>query len=82
MAVIGYTIDRHYQHTAPVATAIGTMIGFSAGLYRFIRQALAVSRNSAARDADRYPDRSPTDGVSADQSSDPTDDDDADAADG
>ncbi len=59
VAAIGYAIDRHYQHTTLVATAIGTLIGFSAGMYRFIRQATAASRpstnhhaNHRATDAD------------------------------
>jgi len=42
-AVIGLTIDRHW-HTTPVATLIGAVLGFLAGMMHI----LAVARSSSA----------------------------------
>lgn len=72
VTAIGYAIDRHFQHTTLVATAFGTMIGFSAGLYRFIRQALTASQTSHTHPTplDRNPHSAATDDRSRDPASD------------
>ena len=36
MAGIGFAIDQYRGHTKTYATALGTLIGFSYGMYRFI----------------------------------------------
>ena len=45
-AAIGYAVDRYLENTTLIATAIGTVFGFAAGLYRFIRMAVAAGESS------------------------------------
>lgn len=45
-AAIGYALDRHLENETMIATALGAIIGFAAGLFRFIRLAMAANRNS------------------------------------
>ncbi|HBJ36339.1 MAG TPA: hypothetical protein DDZ51_16625 [Planctomycetaceae bacterium] len=49
-AVIGYAIDRYLQNETMIATALGAILGFAGGLFRFIRLALAASRDSNRAD--------------------------------
>ncbi len=44
LAAIGYAVDQYFENTTLVATALGAVIGFAAGLYRFIRLAMAANR--------------------------------------
>lgn len=44
-AGIGYAIDRRMGNTTMVATAIGAVLGFAAGMYRFIRMAMEANRS-------------------------------------
>ena len=41
---IGYAIDTNRGHVKPLCTAIGTLIGFSFGMFRFIQQASKANR--------------------------------------
>lgn len=43
-AAVGYALDRYLGNTTLVATALGAVLGFAAGLYRFIRMAMAANR--------------------------------------
>jgi F0F1-type ATP synthase assembly protein I len=43
-AAIGYAVDRYLENTTLVATALGAVLGFAGGLYRFIRMAMAVNQ--------------------------------------
>lgn len=36
---VGFLFDKHRGHATPYATALGALIGFTWGMYRFIRQA-------------------------------------------
>ncbi|MCK6486327.1 MAG: AtpZ/AtpI family protein [Phycisphaerae bacterium] len=45
LTLLGYWIDRHYG-TGIKATLIGAAIGVVGGMYNFIRQALALARES------------------------------------
>ena len=44
LAAIGYAVDQYFGNTTLIATALGAVIGFAAGLYRFIRLAMAANR--------------------------------------
>lgn len=44
-AAIGYAIDRQLGNTTMIVTAFGAVIGFAAGMYRFIRMALEANRS-------------------------------------
>lgn len=44
-AAIGYAIDRQMGNTTMVATAFGAVLGFAAGMYRFIRMAMEANRS-------------------------------------
>lgn len=43
-AAIGYAIDAQMGNTTLVATALGSVLGFTAGMYRFIRLAMRANR--------------------------------------
>jgi F0F1-type ATP synthase assembly protein I len=45
-AAIGYAIDHYFQNETMIATALGAILGFSGGLFRFIKLALAASHES------------------------------------
>ena len=45
-AAIGYAIDHYFQNDTKIATALGAILGFAGGLYRFIRLAMAASHDS------------------------------------
>ncbi|MGB7344634.1 MAG: AtpZ/AtpI family protein [Pirellulaceae bacterium] len=45
LTAIGYAVDHYRGHQTPIATAIGTMIGFSFGMFRFIQRASNASEN-------------------------------------
>ena len=45
LTLAGYWFDRHYQ-TGRKATIIGVLIGVFGGMYNFIRQAMAMSRQA------------------------------------
>jgi len=45
-AAIGYAIDRYFQNETMIATALGAILGFAGGLFRFIKLALAASHDS------------------------------------
>ena len=49
VAAIGYAVDRYFENTTLIATALGAVLGFAAGLYRFIRMAMAANRSSGNR---------------------------------
>ena len=38
-AGLGFLFDKHRGHVTPYATAFGALVGFTFGMYRFIRQA-------------------------------------------
>ena len=38
IAGVGYLIDQSRGHVRPVCTALGTLIGFSFGMFRFIQR--------------------------------------------
>lgn len=44
-AAVGYALDRYLGNTTLVCTALLAMAGFAAGMFRFIRAALAVNRS-------------------------------------
>ncbi|WP_186775789.1 AtpZ/AtpI family protein [Rubripirellula tenax] len=46
MAAVGYGFDRYFDSSRPIATAIGLLIGFSFGMFRFIQR--ATSANDAS----------------------------------
>jgi hypothetical protein len=48
-AAIGYALDRYLDNTTLIATALGAVIGFAAGLYRFIRMAMAANQSATRR---------------------------------
>ena len=52
-AVIGYAIDRYFENETMIATAFGAIFGFAGGLFRFIKLALAASRESKRNDDKR-----------------------------
>lgn len=45
-AAIGYGVDHYFGNTTLIATALGAVLGFAAGLYRFIRLAMAANRSA------------------------------------
>ena len=45
-AAIGYAIDHYFQNETKIATALGAILGFAGGLFRFIRLAMAANRDS------------------------------------
>lgn len=45
-AAIGYSIDHYFQNDTKIATALGAILGFAGGLFRFIRLAMAASRDT------------------------------------
>lgn len=49
-AMFGYAIDRYFQNETMIATALGAIFGFAGGLYRFIKLAMAASRESNPSD--------------------------------
>lgn len=54
-ALIGYAIDRYFHNETLIATALGAIFGFAGGLFRFIKLALAASRESKhSEDERRY----------------------------
>lgn len=48
-AAIGYAIDSRMGNQTLVATALGSVLGFAAGLYRFIRLAMQTNRQQSER---------------------------------
>ena len=38
LAAIGYAVDTSRGHAKPICTALGTLIGFSFGMFRFIQR--------------------------------------------
>jgi len=48
-AAIGYAIDAQMGNVTLVATALGAVLGFTAGMYRFVR--LAMQSNRQPRNA-------------------------------
>ncbi len=48
-AAVGYALDRYFENTTLLATAVGTVFGFASGLYRFIRMAMASNRSTGHR---------------------------------
>lgn len=62
LGLVGWWVDREFG-TAPWGVLIGAALGFAAGMYRFIQQALAALREvqpPASRDARSTP-KPPTD---------------------
>ncbi len=57
MAAIGYAIDRTLGNTTLIATALGAIVGFAAGLYRFIRMAMKASLQDRLRQRDETTDQ-------------------------
>jgi len=49
-AMFGYAIDRYLQNETMIATALGAIFGFAGGLYRFLKLAMAASRESIHSD--------------------------------
>ena len=45
-AAIGYALDHYFGNTTLIATALGAVLGFAAGLYRFIRLAMFANRSA------------------------------------
>ena len=45
-AAAGYALDQYFGNTTLIATALGAVLGFAAGLYRFIRLAMAANRSA------------------------------------
>ena len=45
-AAIGYAVDHYFGNTTLIATALGAVLGFAVGLYRFIRLAMAANRSA------------------------------------
>jgi len=52
-AVIGYAIDRYFENETMIVTALGAIFGFAGGMFRFIKLALAASRESKQSDNKR-----------------------------
>lgn len=48
-AAIGYAVDRYFENTTLIATALGAVFGFAAALYRFIRMAMAANQPAGRR---------------------------------
>src|SRR5690606_35475609 len=44
LAAISYAVDHHFGNTTLIATALGAVMCFAAGLYGFIRLAMAANR--------------------------------------
>ena len=44
MTAIGYAIDRYFENEKGIGVALGTLIGFSFGMFRFIQRAGRASR--------------------------------------
>lgn len=50
LATLGYWLDRKLGNVTPIAMALGGLIGFAAGMLRFVRLAIEVSRRAERSD--------------------------------
>ncbi len=65
VAAIGYALDRYLQSQRPIGTAVGLLVGFAFGMFRFIRLAMqpadtphphSTSQKQRSSDTDDTPD--------------------------
>ena len=50
LATLGYWLDRKLGNATPIAMALGGLLGFAAGMLRFVRLAIDVSRRAERSD--------------------------------
>jgi F0F1-type ATP synthase assembly protein I len=50
LATLGYWLDRRLGNATPIAMALGGLLGFAAGMLRFVRLAIDVSRRAERSD--------------------------------
>jgi hypothetical protein len=50
LATLGYWLDRKLGNATPIAMALGGLLGFAAGMLRFVRLAMDVSRRAERSD--------------------------------
>ena len=50
LATLGYWLDRKLGNATPIAMALGGLLGFAAGMLRFVRLAIEVSRRAERSD--------------------------------
>lgn len=50
LATLGYLLDRKLENSTPIAMALGGLLGFAAGMLRFVRLAIEVSRRAERSD--------------------------------
>ena len=50
LATLGYWLDRKLGNATPIAMAFGGLLGFAAGMLRFVRLAMDVSRRAERSD--------------------------------